>query len=151
MTTLKMKPSTPNTTHVESRCTFVLPSRPPIQLITSATCTIVHACHRAAAATAPDPIGPPRTFELTQDQAWAVVLASADGEVTLSTSTENTKTFQVTAGVNKLAVPIVPGGTLNAQLVRDGATVVNLATPGTDFTFNGVPETFNYNIFVASA
>ncbi|KAF7314333.1 hypothetical protein MKEN_00905900 [Mycena kentingensis (nom. inval.)] len=104
-----------------------------------------------AFAQAPDPIGAPRTFELTQDNAWAVVLASADGEVTLSTSAENTKTFQVTAGVNKLAIPIVPGGTLNAQLNRGGATVVNLATPGTDFTFNGAPTTFNYNIFVAGA
>jgi glucan endo-1,3-alpha-glucosidase len=104
-----------------------------------------------AAATAPDPIGPPRDFELTQDAAWATVLATADGEVTLSTSPENTKTFPVTAGVNKLAVPIAPGGNLNAQLTRNGATVVNLATPPTDFTFNGAPSTFNYNIFVSSA
>ncbi|KAF7298951.1 hypothetical protein MIND_00843200 [Mycena indigotica] len=102
-------------------------------------------------AQAPDPVGPPTTFQLTQDVAWAVVLATAPGSVTLSTDQANTKQFDVKAGVNLLSVPIVPGGTLNAQLNRGGQTVVNLATPGKDFTFDGAPKTFNYNIYVAKA
>ncbi|KAJ7069703.1 glycoside hydrolase [Mycena amicta] len=107
--------------------------------------------HPTNAQASADSVGAPTNFQLAQDAVWAVVLATADGSVTLSTSPENTQTFPVTAGVNKLSVPIVPGGTLNAQLTRGGQTVVNLATPPTDFTFNGSPTTFNFNIFVASA
>ncbi|KAJ7459880.1 glycoside hydrolase [Mycena latifolia] len=102
-------------------------------------------------AQAPDATGPPTSFQLTQDVAWAVVMATAPGSVTLSTSPTTSQTFDVTPGVNKLSIPIAPGGTLNGVLSRDGQDVVTLATPGTDFTFNGSPTTFNYNAFVASA
>ncbi|KAJ7109754.1 glycoside hydrolase [Mycena crocata] len=102
-------------------------------------------------AQAPDAQGPPTTFELTQDQVWAVVLATAPGTVKLSTTDTDEKSFDLVPGVNKLAIPIAPGGTLRGVLTRDGQTVVELATPATEFTFDGAPATFNYNTFVASA
>ncbi|KAJ6559169.1 glycoside hydrolase [Mycena vulgaris] len=102
-------------------------------------------------AQAPDATGPPTTFELTQDTVWALVLATAPGTVTLSTSPTASQTFDVTPGVNKLAIPIAPGGTMHGVLERDGQTVVELAPAATEFTFNGSPATFNFNAFVASA
>ncbi|KAJ7863085.1 glycoside hydrolase [Mycena olivaceomarginata] len=100
---------------------------------------------------ASDALGPPTTFQVTQDAVWAVVMATAPGSVTLSTTATDAQTFDVQAGINKFSIPIAPGGTLNGVLSRNGANVVQLATPGTDFTFNGAPTTFNYNTFVASA
>jgi len=102
-------------------------------------------------AQAPDATGPPTNFQVTQDAVWAVVLATAPGSVTLSTTATDAQTFDVTPGVNKLSVPIAPGGNLHGVLTRDGATVVELAPSATDFTFNGSPQTFNFNTFVASA
>ncbi|KAJ7675798.1 glycoside hydrolase [Mycena polygramma] len=104
-----------------------------------------------ANAQAPDATGPPTNFQLTQDAVWAVVMATAAGSVTLSTTATDAQTFDVTPGVNKLSIPIAPGGTLTGVLSRNGQNVVQLATPAADFTFNGSPQTFNYNIFVASA
>ncbi|KAF8147293.1 glycoside hydrolase [Mycena galopus ATCC 62051] len=98
-----------------------------------------------------DPIGPPTNFQVTQDAVWAIVMATAPGNVTLSTTATDAQTFDVDAGINKLSIPIAPGGTLNAELSRNGASVVTLANPGSNFTFNGAPNTFNYNILVTSA
>ncbi|KAJ6613323.1 glycoside hydrolase [Mycena sp. CBHHK59/15] len=95
-----------------------------------------------------DAVGPPTSFQLTQDAVWAVVLATAPSTVTLSTSSTTSQTFNVTAGVNKLSIPIAPGGTIHGLIQRDGKTVVELAP---EFTFNGNPPAFNYNAFVASA
>jgi glucan endo-1,3-alpha-glucosidase len=112
---------------------------------------IMYARPHPANAQASDALGPPTTFQVTQDAVWAVVMATAPGSVTLSTTATDAQTFDVQAGINKFSIPIAPGGTLNGVLSRNGANVVQLATPGTDFTFNGAPTTFNYNTFVASA
>ncbi|KAF7346349.1 hypothetical protein MSAN_01862600 [Mycena sanguinolenta] len=98
-----------------------------------------------------DPVGPPTNFQVTQDAIWAIVMATAPGSVTLSTTSSDAQTFDVQAGITKLSIPIAPGGTLNAELTRNGASVVTLANPGSNFTFNGAPELFNYNILVTSA
>ncbi|KAJ7044153.1 glycoside hydrolase [Mycena alexandri] len=104
-----------------------------------------------ANAQAPDPVGPPTTFQLTQDAVWAVVMATDAGSVTLNTSPTDSQTFDVIAGVNKLSIPISPGGIMHGVLTRNGQTVVELAPSPSNFTFNGSPTAFNYNIFVASA
>ena len=59
------------------------------------------------------------------------------------------QTFPVTAGVNKLQLPLVPGGSMHGTLTRAGATVIDLAA--TNFTFNPNPAAFNYNAFTISA
>ena len=78
---------------------------------------------------------------------WAVVLASAAGEVTLTTSDTTSQTFPVTPGVNELSLPIAAGGFMKATLTRNGQTVLDFQPEG--FTFNPTPATFNYNAFVA--
>ncbi|KAH9922777.1 glycoside hydrolase [Epithele typhae] len=95
-----------------------------------------------------DPVGAPTDFQLFQDKMWAVVLATADGQLTLTDGGANTQTFPVTAGVNKLSLPIAAGGIMHGTLTRAGATVVDLKP---DFTFNPNPAAFNYNAFTASA
>ena len=122
-------------------------------------------------ATPADPVGPPTDFQLVrpspclhlttedsvayplscalqfQDKMWAVVLASADGQLTLSSTDSDAQTFDVKAGVNKLSLPIAAGGFMKATLTRNGQTVLDFQPEG--FTFNLTPATFNYNAFVA--
>ncbi|KAF8967166.1 glycosyl hydrolase family 71-domain-containing protein [Flammula alnicola] len=102
-------------------------------------------------AQSPDPVPQPTNFQLFEDAVWAVVLTTAPSTVTLSTSSNSndSKTFQVPAGLSKLAIPITPGGTMKGVIERDGQTIVELNP--TDFTFQGSPQTYNFNAFVASA
>ncbi len=104
--------------------------------------------HPKNAQASADPLGvPPTTFELLQDKMWAVVFATADGQVTLSTSDQTTQTFDVKAGVNKLSLPIAANGFMKATLTRNGQTVIDFKPDG--FSFNPNPEKLNYNAFVA--
>ncbi|KAJ3534356.1 hypothetical protein NMY22_g6963 [Coprinellus aureogranulatus] len=106
--------------------------------------------HPANAKASEDPLAPPDNFELTEDAVWAVVFATAPSKVTLSTgdSAENQKTFDVPAGVSKLSVPITPGGTMKGTVERDGKVIVEVAPTPEEFTFQGAPKTYNYNVFV---
>ncbi|KAI0269826.1 glycoside hydrolase [Gloeopeniophorella convolvens] len=98
-------------------------------------------------AQAPDPVGPPSNFQLTTDTLWAVAMTTAPAVVTLSTGPENSQTFCVPSGMNKLSIPIAPGGIMHATIVRDGQTIVDYQPDG--FEFSDAPETYNYNAFVA--
>ncbi|RDX53305.1 glycoside hydrolase [Lentinus brumalis] len=100
-------------------------------------------------ATPADPVGPPTDFQLFQDKMWAVVLASADGKLTLSSTDSDAQTFDIKAGVNKLSLPIQPNGFMHGVLTRNDQTVIDLKPDG--FTFNPNPTAFNYNAFVAQA
>lgn len=80
---------------------------------------------------------------------WAVVLATADGQLTLSSTTSDAQTFDVKAGVNKLSLPIRPDGFMHGVLTRNGATVVDLRPD--NFTFSANPLAFNYNAFTTHA
>ncbi|KAF9452895.1 glycoside hydrolase family 71 protein [Macrolepiota fuliginosa MF-IS2] len=96
-----------------------------------------------------DPIGQPDNFELSRDAVWAVVMTTAPSTVILSTFDNNAQQFQVPAGLSKLSVPITPGGTMKGTIQRDGKTVVELSPK--EFTFQGTPTSYNFNVFVASA
>ena len=102
-------------------------------------------------ATPADPVGPPTDFQLFQDKMWAVVLASADGQLVLSSATDGSdkQTFAVKAGVNTFQLPLAVGGTMHGTLVRGGANVIDL--PAGNFTFDPNPAAFNYNAFTVSA
>jgi len=76
-------------------------------------------------------------------------MTTAPSTVTLSVSPTNFKNFDVPAGVSKLAIPITPGGTMKGIIQRGGETIVELNP--TQFTFEGNPQSFNFNAFVASA
>jgi len=98
-----------------------------------------HPCN----ATANDPVGQPSNFQLSEDAIWAVVLATAPATVTI-----NSQTFSIPAGLTKLSVGLKAGDGMNAAMSRNGANVVEV-TP--EFTFNPNPETYNFNVFVASS
>ncbi|KAI0310822.1 glycoside hydrolase family 71 protein [Amylostereum chailletii] len=100
-------------------------------------------------ANAPDAVGKPDNFQMTEDAVWAVVMATSPGQVTLQTSDTNSQTVDVVPGVNKLSIPISAGDTMYAKLVRNGQTVVELKPDG--FSFNGSPPSYNFNAFVASS
>lgn len=74
-------------------------------------------------------------------------MATSASTVTLSTSSTNSQTFSVPSGVSKLSIPISAGDTMHGTIERDGVSVVDLQ-PG-EFVFEGAPETYNYNAFVA--
>ncbi|KAG6831948.1 hypothetical protein H0H92_006549 [Tricholoma furcatifolium] len=100
-------------------------------------------------ATAPDPVGPPTNFELFEDNVWAVVMVTAPSTVVLSTSPQNSQTFQVQAGLTKLSIPISAGEGMQGIISRNGTTVLTLSP--SNFTFQGSPQVYNFNAFVASA
>ena len=83
----------------------------------------------------------------TEDALWAVAMITAPATVTLSTGNGKTQTFNVPAGMNKLSIPISAGGTMHGTIARNGKAVVDFHPQG--FTFNGSPQTYNYNAFVA--
>jgi glucan endo-1,3-alpha-glucosidase len=105
--------------------------------------------HAALATASDDRVGPPKNFDLFQDNVWALAITSAPGKVTLETSPTNSKSFDVLRGVTKLAIRISPGDTMKGSIERNGQKVVEVTAPG--FTFQGNPNTFNYNYFVAGA
>ena len=84
-----------------------------------------------------------------QDKMWAVVLASADGQLTLSSTDSDAQTFNVKAGVNKLSLPIAAGGFMRATLTRNGQTAIDFEAGG--FAFDPTPATYNFNAFVGGA
>ncbi|EGN98394.1 glycoside hydrolase family 71 protein [Serpula lacrymans var. lacrymans S7.3] len=98
-------------------------------------------------ADAPDPVGRPSNYQLTQDKLWAVVMATAPSTVILSTSSTNSQTFSVPEGVSKLSLPIEAGGIMHGTITRNGQTVVDLQP--SNFTFNPNPPSYNFNAFVA--
>ncbi|CAA7261571.1 unnamed protein product [Cyclocybe aegerita] len=96
-----------------------------------------------------DPVPQPSNFELFEDAVWAVVMTTEPSTVTLATSDTTSKSFEVPAGVTKLAIPITPGGTMRGTIQRGGQVIVELNPK--EFTFQGSPKTYNFNAFVASA
>ena len=75
--------------------------------------------------------------------------ASQPGTVTLHTSDSNSQTFQVQAGVNKLFMPLTPGGYMRGVVTRGSQTVIDLRPDG--YTFTSSPQNYNYNAFTAFA
>jgi glucan endo-1,3-alpha-glucosidase len=105
--------------------------------------------HAALAKAPGDQVGPPKNFDLFQDNVWALAITPSPSQVTLQTSPTNSKTFSVPGGVTKLAIPISPGDIMRGTIERDGKKMVEVTTPG--FTFKGNPSSFNYNYFVAGS
>ncbi len=77
-------------------------------------------------------------------------MATDNGTVYISTDANGAeaKSFSVNKGVNLWEVPLVPGGTMWGQLLRNGKTVFTLQPSSYRYELN--PTTYNYNVFVAS-
>ncbi|WVQ62263.1 uncharacterized protein L199_000402 [Kwoniella botswanensis] len=104
--------------------------------------------HPHDATASSDSTGKPTGWNYTEDYLWAVVLATADSTVTL-TSGSNTQTFQVSAGLNKLKLAM-SAGSISGSISRSGSTVASYDA-GSAFTYTTTPETYNYNYFVGSS
>lgn len=76
-----------------------------------------------------------------------MVFATAPSTVTLYTSDSNSQTFNVKAGVNKLSMPLTPGGYMRGTIARNGQNVVDFRPDG--YTFDANPPSYNYNAFAA--
>ncbi|KIJ64430.1 glycoside hydrolase family 71 protein [Hydnomerulius pinastri MD-312] len=102
-----------------------------------------------ALATAPDPVGQPTNFQITEDVVWAIVMATAPARVTLETSPNTTQTWHVSTGLTKIQLPIAGGGYMHATMTRNGWPVVDLYP--SNFTFNPNPPSYNFNAFVVAS
>ncbi|KAI0061704.1 glycoside hydrolase [Artomyces pyxidatus] len=98
-------------------------------------------------ADAPDPVGKPANFLLTEDTLWAVAMTTAPATVTLSTGIGAPQTFSVPAGMTKLSVPLSPGGVMHGTIERNGQTIVDFQPAG--FVFQDSPQVYNFNAFAA--
>ncbi|KZT21111.1 glycoside hydrolase family 71 protein [Neolentinus lepideus HHB14362 ss-1] len=98
---------------------------------------------------APDDVPRPRNWELTDDVFWVVVMATAPAIITLSSGSEDAKSFQLHAGLSKLCHPLVPGGTMRAELGRDGVLVTSCKPDS--FEFQSCPVLYNFNALVAKS
>ncbi|KZT12051.1 glycoside hydrolase family 71 protein [Laetiporus sulphureus 93-53] len=97
-----------------------------------------------------DTIGPPTSYQLTEDLLWAVVFATEPGTVTLTTSSTSSSTVAVGAGVTQLLMDLADGAGMAGTLTRNGQTVLAV-DPGDAYTFTTTPEFYNFNAFVAYA
>ena len=67
---------------------------------------------------------------------WAVVFATAPATVILRCGSSS-QSFSVTAGVNKLSIPLSPGQ-MTVQMIRSGQTIINYTPSGYTFITNPV-------------
>ncbi|WWD17948.1 hypothetical protein CI109_102393 [Kwoniella shandongensis] len=95
-----------------------------------------------------DSVGKPTGWSFTEDNLYAVVLASQPSTVTL-TSGSNTQTFSVSAGLTKLKIPM-SAGSIGGAINRSGSNVASYNS-GSAFSYTTSPAHYNYNYFVGSS
>lgn len=104
--------------------------------------------HAALAEASNDPVGRPTGYAWTDDNLYAVVLASAPSIVTL-TSGDASMSFSVQAGLSKLKMPLSTGS-ISGTVERNGQAVASYSA-GSQYSFTNSPRTYNYNYFVGSS
>ncbi|KAI0067615.1 glycoside hydrolase family 71 protein [Artomyces pyxidatus] len=99
---------------------------------------------------APDSVPKPRDWELTEDVFWVVVLATAPADVWLwSADGARRHRYDVRPGVTKLGCPLIPGGGMHVDMVREGVVVASCHPES--FRFEETPKVYNFNAFVAES
>jgi hypothetical protein len=71
---------------------------------------------------------------------WAVAFATSEATVTLQ-SGSSSSTFDVTPGVNKLKIPLSPGG-MSVKMDRNGQTIVDETAQNFTYILNPVSCAF---------
>ncbi|KAL5523926.1 hypothetical protein ACEPAG_8099 [Sanghuangporus baumii] len=104
--------------------------------------------HAKDAQATSDSIGKPQNADVLEDALFAVVLVTSPAEVTLSTKSTN-KTVSVKEGLTQLSLPLKAGDTMSASLSRNNQIAVQLVP--NNFTFEGSPQTYNFNAFASFA
>ncbi|KAK8865867.1 hypothetical protein IAR55_001015 [Kwoniella newhampshirensis] len=95
-----------------------------------------------------DPVGRPTGWTYTEDNLYAVVLATAPSTVTLTSGT-NSQTFSVSEGLTKLKIPM-SAGSMGGTIARSGSSVASYNS-GSAFSYTTSPSIYNYNYFVGSS
>ena len=103
--------------------------------------------HAHDAIASSDPAGQPTGWQNTEDNLYAIVMATAPGSVTLNAGSTS-QTFSVQAGLSKLKIPSAPGG-MGGSISRNGQTVASYTSSG--FTYTTTPTLYNFNYFVGSS
>lgn len=111
--------------------------------------------HPRDATASKDAVPRPQYTKVTDDFAWAVILAKADANITFYTPPPNTNIMDITsynatikAGVTKLKIPLRASNTMALRLRRAQATVLDYRADG--YIFNSTPVVYNYNAWVGS-
>jgi len=79
-------------------------------------------------------------------------MATQPSTVVLSTDgnfAQNQQSFDVQAGVSQLSITISPGGGMYGAIIRGNQKILELHPQ--DFSFNGSPVKYNFNVFIAGA
>lgn len=103
--------------------------------------------HPKGATASADQFGKPSGWDWSLDFVWAAVFATAPATVTLQVG-GNSQTFSVTAGVNKLQLPMTTGQ-ITVTMVRGGQTIISKTDTNLNIISN--PTQYNYNAYVGSA
>ncbi|KAG8900569.1 hypothetical protein FRC01_010083 [Tulasnella sp. 417] len=84
----------------------------------------------------------------TGDLLWVVLFSTGSGslKVTMGSSSQ---TYSVSAGVNKITLPLAQASSVTTALTRNGAQVFNFQSNAVTYT-NGNPSKYNWN-YVAAA
>ncbi|KAI0800253.1 glycoside hydrolase family 71 protein [Fomes fomentarius] len=109
--------------------------------------------HMKSAEAMHDVVPRPERWQLTDDRFWVIVFATEPTEVHLSSTTAGNsgQTYLVHRGVSKLSHPIVPGGSMHAKMVRNGAVVAECAPSRAEFEVQEQPRMYNFNVYVAAS
>ncbi|EIM79643.1 glycoside hydrolase [Stereum hirsutum FP-91666 SS1] len=102
---------------------------------------------KAAVATL-DTVPIPTNADWTTDTLWAVIFAESSGSATISCGSQTTSA-NLSAGVNKLSLPLTTTCQVEATISRNGAVVTTFTPTGMEFT-TVAPAYLNFNAFVAS-
>lgn len=78
---------------------------------------------------------------------WIVVFAISPAKVKIYPSETHHESFYVKAGVTKLSIPLRVGDGMKARIKRGGSVVAECFPQ--EFRFNGTPDVYNFNAFVA--
>ncbi|KAF9523864.1 glycoside hydrolase [Crepidotus variabilis] len=101
------------------------------------------------AAESADHVPRPHNWQITEDVAWVIILATKPATVVTSTSNEDKRAHKVFAGLNKVSFPLRPGGGMKAVMVRDELVVAECTPIG--YRFEERPGVYNFNVHVSSS
>ncbi|KAJ3527217.1 hypothetical protein NMY22_g9870 [Coprinellus aureogranulatus] len=95
-----------------------------------------------AKAQSPDPLGPPRNADWTEDFVWVVALLKSPAQLGLGCG-KSTLIVNAPAGRSKHRLPLVEDCSVTAVVVRDKSVVLKFAPEGYRFSTN--PPMYNFN------
>ncbi|KAI0753394.1 glycoside hydrolase family 71 protein [Daedaleopsis nitida] len=97
----------------------------------------------------------PRSRKTGYSYRWQLVSwrFKEPAEVRLSATQDglSERSYSIGQGLSKLSHPMVAGGGMRARLMRDGEIVAECSPSREEFVVRERPETYNFNVYVASS